>query len=214
MIFCLNNDTMLRFENLSKRYGDHVIFRGLHYAAHAGCVALCDENGSGKSTLLGILAGTIDADEGEVWLDGHSLSKAPLEAKSALAYVPDDCLEYPLQTGREFLDLVASAKGTAVDTATLDLADRFGLTPHLEKRFEQMSLGTRKKFFVTATIIGAPAVVIADEPVNGLDAAGRAVLVELFRTLAADRTVLFASHDLKFARGCEAKMVNFADLGA
>lgn len=205
---------MLRFEKLSKRYGDHVIFKGLHYAAGNGCVALCDENGSGKSTLLGILAGMIDADEGEVWLDGQSLRTAPFEAKSALAYVPEDYLEHPAQTGREFLDLVASTRKTAVDSAVLDLADRFGLSPHLEKRFEQMSLGTRKKFLLSATIIGNPRVVIVDEPVNGIDAAGRAILVELFTTLAAERTIFFASHDLKFARACEAKMVNFADLAA
>jgi ABC-2 type transport system ATP-binding protein len=205
---------MLRFEKLSKRFDKHVIFQGLNYASGAGCVALCDENGSGKSTLLAILAGTIDADEGEVWLDGHSLRTAPLKAKSALAYVPDDCMAYPFQTGREFLELVASAKKTIVDTRTLDLADRFGLASHLEKRFEQMSLGTRKKLFLTATMLGEPGVVIADEPGNGLDAAARAVLVDLFKTLAADRTVFFSSHDLALARACEAKITHFADLGS
>jgi ABC-2 type transport system ATP-binding protein len=204
---------MLRFDNLGKRYDKRVIFKGLHYASGAGCVALCDETGSGKSTLLAILAGTIDADEGEVWLGGHSLRSAPGDAKSALAYVPDDCLAYPLQTGREFLDLVAAARETVVDSRTLELADRFGLAPHLEKRFEQMSFGTRKKLFLTATTLGAPAVVIADEPDSGLDAASRAVLIDLFRTLAADRAVFFASHDLALARACEARTTNFAELG-
>lgn len=121
---------MLRFENLCKRYGERVIFQGLHHTSGAGCVALSDENGSGKSTLLGILAGTIDADDGEVWLDGHSMHTAPLKAKSVLAYVPDDCMAYPFQSGRAFLELVASTKKTTVDCRTLDLAHRFGLTPH------------------------------------------------------------------------------------
>jgi len=127
---------MLRFDNLGKRYDKRVIFKGLNYASGAGCMALCDETGSGKSTLLAILAGTLDADEGEVWIGGHSLRTAPQDAKSALAYVPDDCLAYPLQTGREFLDLVAAGRKTVVDARTLELADRFGLGPHLEKRFE------------------------------------------------------------------------------
>ncbi|CAD6520782.1 Linearmycin resistance ATP-binding protein LnrL [Paraburkholderia hiiakae] len=205
---------MLRFENLSKRYGERVIFQGLHHLCGAGCVALCDENGSGKSTLLGILAGAIDADAGEVWVNGHSLRSATLEAKSALAYVPDDCMAYPFQTGRAFLELVASTKKTAVGARTLDLADRFGLTSHLEKRFEQMSLGTRKKIFLTATTLGEPAVVIADEPGNGLDAAARAVLIDLFKNLAKHSAVFFSSHDLKLARACEAKVASFADLGA
>lgn len=204
---------MLRFENLGKRYDTRVIFEGLNYASGAGCVALCDENGTGKSTLLGILAGAIEADEGEVWLNGHSLRTAPLEAKSALAYVPDDCMAYPFQTGRAFLELVASAKKTSVDDRTLDLANRFGLAPHMDKRFEQMSLGTRKKLFLTATTLGKPTVIIADEAGNGLDAPARAVLIDLFKTLAASAAVFFSSHDLALVRACGAKTTTFADLG-
>lgn len=203
---------MLRFENLGKRFGKHVLFQGLNYAAGAGCVALCDENGSGKTTLLGMLAGVIDVEEGEVWLAGHSLRADPLKAKASLAYVPEDCMDYPLETGRAFLELVASSRNTTVDSRALDLAERFGLVPHLDKRFEQMSLGTRKKLFLTATLIGAPEVVIADEPGNGIDTPARAVLVDLFKTLAADRTVFFSSHDLALARACEAKMISFADM--
>ena len=208
----MNDFSMLRFENLAKRYGDRVIFQGLRHDSGPGCIALCDENGSGKSTLLAVLAGAIDADEGEVWLRGHSLSSAPLEAKSASAYVPDDCMAYPFMTGRALLELVASTKKTTVGAATLELAERFGLNPHLEKRFEQMSLGTRKKIFLAATTLGDPAVVIADEPANGLDAAGRAVLIELFKNLAKDRVVFFSSHDMAVVRACEARVVGFADL--
>ncbi|MDN7488877.1 ABC transporter ATP-binding protein [Burkholderia sp. AU45274] len=204
---------MLRFDNLGKRYDKRVIFKGLHYASGAGCVALCDETGSGKSTLLAILAGTLDADEGEVWIGGHSLRTAPHDAKSALAYVPDDCLAYPLQTGREFLDLVAAGRKTVVDARTLELADRFGLGPHLEKRFEQMSFGTRKKLFLTATTLGAPAVVIADDPDSGLDAASRAVLIDLFKTLATDRAVFFSTYDPALTSACDARVTTFAELG-
>jgi ABC-2 type transport system ATP-binding protein len=204
---------MLRFENLCKRYGERIIFQGLRYSTGAGCVALNDESGSGKSTLLSILAGTIEADEGEVWLGGHSLRTVPLEAKSALAYIPDDCIAYPLQTGRAFLDQVASTRQTIVDSRALDLAHRFGLAPHLEKRFEQMSFGTRKKMFLTATALGRPAVIIADEPAGGLDAAARAVLIDWFKTLAEDRTVFFSSYDTALIEACNAQTITFADLG-
>ncbi|CAG4912134.1 ABC transporter ATP-binding protein [Paraburkholderia saeva] len=204
---------MLRFENLCKRYDEHILFQGLNFSAGSGCVALDDESGSGKSTLLGILAGTIQADRGEVWIGGHSLRDFPREAKSAIAYVPEDCMTYPDQTGRAYLDDVASIRKTAVTGDILELADRFGLTPHLNKRFEQMSFGTRKKMFLTAAALGNVKVVIADEPVGGLDASARTVLVDLFRTLANHRTVFFSSYDADFSRACEAKAVTFADLG-
>ncbi|NYH26966.1 ABC transporter ATP-binding protein [Paraburkholderia bryophila] len=203
---------MLRFDNLSKRYGERVIFQGLHYENQAGCVALNDESGSGKSTLLGVLAGTIEADSGDVWIGGHALRSAPLAAQTALMYVPEDCMTYPDQTGRAYLHDVATARKTTVGAAALELADRFGLTPHLDKRFEQMSFGTRKKIFLTASVLGETSVLIADEPVGGLDASARAVLVELFSMLGETRTVFFSSYDTVFTEACQAASIQFSDL--
>jgi ABC-type multidrug transport system ATPase subunit len=203
---------MLRFENLSKQYSGRVIFQGLHYDAVSGCVALNDESGSGKSTLLGILAGTIEPDTGDIWLGGHSLRTAPLAAKSSLAYVPEDCMPYSMQTGREYLTQVALERKAALTADTLELADRFGLTPHLDKRFEQMSFGTRKKIFLTASVLGETSVLIADEPAGGLDASARTVLADLFRTLARTRAVFFSSYDTAFTEACEAANIQFADL--
>jgi len=203
---------MLRFENLSKRYSDRVIFEGLHHDTVSGCVALNDESGSGKSTLLGILAGAAEADAGEIWIGGHSQRATPAAAKALLTYVPEDCMPSPDPTGREYLQCVASARHAMLSDTTLALADRFGLTPHLEKRFEQMSFGTRKKFFLTSAVIGETKVLIADEPVGGLDAAARAVLVDLFTTLAQTRTVFFSSYDEAFTQACAAKSITFADL--
>jgi ABC-type multidrug transport system ATPase subunit len=203
---------MLRFENLSKQYSGRVIFQGLHYDAASGCVALNDDSGSGKSTLLGIIAGTIEADTGDVWLGGHSLRTAPFAAKSVLTYVPEDCMPYSMQTGREYLNQVALQRKAVLTAETLELADRFGLTPHLDKRFEQMSFGTRKKIFLTASVLGDTRVVIADEPAGGLDAPARTVLADLFRSLAQTRTVFFSSYDAAFTEACEAAKIQFADL--
>jgi ABC-2 type transport system ATP-binding protein len=107
---------------------------------------------------------------------------------------------------------VAAARNASVSVAALTLADRFGLTPHMDKRFEQMSFGTRKKFFLTSAMLGETSVLIADEPVGGLDAAARAVLVDLFTTLAQTRTVFFSSYDEAFADACAASRITFADL--
>jgi ABC-type multidrug transport system ATPase subunit len=203
---------MLRFDHLSKHYSNRIIFQDLHYDIASGCVALNDESGSGKSTLLGILAGTLEADAGDVWLGGHSLRSAPLAAKTVLTYVPEDCMPSPDRTGRAYLNDVASQRKTTVGDDTLDLADRFGLTPHLDKRFEQMSFGSRKKFFLTAAALGETKVVIADEPVGGLDAPARVVLAELFKSLAHTRTVFFTSYDTAFTQACEAASISFADL--
>lgn len=203
---------MLRIDNLSKRYGDYLVFQGLTHTFTPGCVALCEEDSTGKSSLLGIIAGALAPDSGYVWIDGHSLTHAPQQAKSRLAYVPDNCLTLPTQTGRGLLLQVAQEKQVMLDDAVLDLAYQLGLEPHLDKRFEQMSTGTRRKVYLTAAALGKPAVVIADGASNGLDAAARAVLADVFKTWARDRVVLFASHDAELVAASEARRVNVADL--
>ncbi len=203
---------MLRIDNLSKRYGDHVVFQNLTQTFTPGCVALCEEENTGKSTLLGIVAGDIAPDGGEVWIDGHSLTQAPQQAKGRVAYVPANCLTSPMQTGRERLAQVAAEKGVALDDAVLELACRLGLEPHLDKRFEQMSTGTQRKVFLTAASLGDPAVVVADGPSDGLDAQARAVLADLFVQWSKDRVVLFASHDRELVKACGARVVEVGGL--
>lgn len=203
---------MLRLDNLSKRYGDHIVFQGLSHTFAPGCVALCEEDSTGKSSLLSIIAGALAPDSGDVLIDGHSLRDAPLAAQSRLAYVPDNCMAFPEQTGRGLLLQVAAARHVALDDAVLDLAQRLGLEPHLDKRFEQMSTGTRRKVYLTAAALGDPAVVVADGPSNGLDAQARGVLADVFKTWAQTRVVLFASHDPELVQACGARSVNVADL--
>lgn len=203
---------MLRIDNLSKRYGDHPVFQGLTHTFQPGCVALCEDESTGKSSLLSIIAGIVPPDTGEVWIDGHSLSQAPLQAKARIAYVPDNCLAFPTLTGRGFLEKAASEKDVVLDDTVLDLAYRLGLEPHLDKRFEQMSTGTRRKVYLTAAALGKPAAIIADGPSNGLDTQARAVLAEQFKTWARDRVVLFASHDPELVQACAAGIISVAGL--
>jgi len=204
---------MLQIENLSKRYGGHLVFQGLTRTFSPGCTVLCEEDSTGKSSLLGIIAGVLAPDGGDVRIDGHSLAHAPAQALARLAYVPDNCLAEPAQTGRELLEHVAAQKNAALDDGTLDLARRLGLEPHLDKRFEQMSTGTRRKVYLTAAALGNPAVVVADGPGNGLDAQARQVLADVFRHWGQQRVVLFASHDAELVRACGARTLELASLG-
>ncbi len=203
---------MLRIDNISKRYGDHLVFQGLTHSFRPGCTALCEEDNTGKSTLLAIIAGTLAPDTGEVWIDGHSITQAPQRAKARLAYVPDNCMAFPEQTGRGLLEHVAAEKHTQVDDAVLDLAYRLGLESHLDKRFEQMSTGTRRKVYLAAAALGDPAVIIADGPSSGLDKQAIAVLAEQFKAWAKSKVVLFASHDPLLVKACNAKIIDVADL--
>lgn len=204
--------TMLRIDHLSKRYGDHSVFQGLTHTFSPGCVVLSEEENTGKSTLLGLIAGAIPPSAGDIWINGYSLTHSPQQAKAHLAYVPDDCLTLPSHTGRQLLEQKATEKNTSVTDDILDLAYDLGLEPHMDKRFEQMSTGTRRKFFLTAAALGHPAVVVADGPSNGLDSRARTVLAELFSCWGKDRVVLFASYDNLLIEACGAQAMTIAEL--
>ncbi|HBT33241.1 MAG TPA: ABC transporter ATP-binding protein [Pusillimonas sp.] len=202
---------MLNIKNLSKHYDGHRVFQGLNYTFEPGCFALCEQESTGKSTLLNIVAGVIAPDTGDIWINGLSLSQSPKQAKARIAHVPDNCMEFPMETGRWLLEKVASEKNAQINDTVLDLANRLELTPHLEKRFEQLSTGMRRKVYLTAAAIGHPDVVIADGPTSGLDTRACAVVAEQFKDWSQDRVVLFASHDAELVQACQA---NIVDIGA
>ncbi|WP_397473958.1 ATP-binding cassette domain-containing protein [Pusillimonas sp.] len=201
---------MLRIHNLGKRHGDHLVFQGLTHTFQPGCVALCEEESTGKSTLLAIIAGLVTPSEGEVWIEGRSLLECPQQVKPRIAYVPDNCLQFPALTGRELLEQTAAEKNASLDDAVFELAGKLELEPHLDKRFEQMSTGTRRKVYLAAAALGKPAVVIADGPTNGVDSRACTALAEQFRAWSHDRVVLFASHDAEFVQACQARTINIA----
>ncbi|RYH27800.1 MAG: ATP-binding cassette domain-containing protein, partial [Alcaligenaceae bacterium] len=152
----------------------------------------------------------------------YGMSQASQHARARLAFVPANVLSDPTQTGRGLLHAIAAEKrtlredrvseGLALDEAVLDLADRLGLTPHLDKRFEQMSTGTRRKVYLVAAGLGTPSVLIADGPTDGLDAQARRVVADLFLDWGRDRVVLFASHDEALVRACAARPITIASL--
>lgn len=203
---------MLRFEGICKSYGSRLILQGLGRDFGAGAYALRGPNGIGKSTLLRVLAGALDTDRGAIWIGGLPLHADPAAAKARLAYAPDECPVYPFLSGREFLAFVAWAKRCALASSVLDIVGAFGLARQLDTRCGDMSLGTQKKLMLAASWIGDPAVMLLDEPSNGLDKDARALLAELLRAKSRTATVLMSTHDHAFAAAAGAEMIDFDTL--
>jgi ABC-type multidrug transport system ATPase subunit len=203
---------LLCFENVSKSYGSRTVLQGRTGRFASGAYALRGPNGIGKSTLLRVLAGVDEADGGDIVIDGHSLRAQPAAAKGRLAYAPDECPVYPFVTGRELLAFVAWAKGCAIPDKVVHIVERFGLDRHLDTRCGAMSLGTQKKLMLAAAWIGDPAVLLLDEPSNGLDADARAVLAALLAGQRERSVVFMSTHDRAFADAVGATEVEFETL--
>jgi ABC-2 type transport system ATP-binding protein len=171
-----------------KSLGGRIVLRGAELVVAQGeRVALVGENGSGKSTLLQVLCGVLEADRGRVEVNG------------AVGYAPEKP-EIPLHLlVREWLDVVASLKGVRVAPP-----EDFGVRPLLGKVVSTLSLGQRQRVSLAAAFLGSPALLVLDEPTNGLDAATHDELVRRLR----GATALVATHDRAFAAAIDARVLS------
>jgi len=198
---------ILTIDELGKRRGGKLVLAGVRCTVDAGeAVGVVGPNGAGKSTLLAIVAGVLARDRGRVELEGHRAGS--LEAQRRLGYVPEAADPPGHLTGDEVVALVA-----AVKRATLDPADRASL--RLDEvaalRVDRMSLGQRRRTCLAAALVGAPRLLVLDEPTNGLDADGTETLLALLQArLASGAAVLVASHDAAFLDRLPARRLELA----
>lgn len=185
---------MLVATALSKQYAGREVITGLSFSWHdAGVYLVSGANGAGKSTLLAMLAGSLAPDAGEITLGGFNLKYHSKQALRRLSYCPADCPIFPFLSGREWLNFVASIRGW--DQATADRLRRaFELDRYLNCRFDQMSLGTARKFMLTGAIAATADILILDEPCNALDDHSRQTLEQVLRESAKTRLIITACH--------------------
>ncbi|OBS09212.1 ATP-binding cassette domain-containing protein [Acidihalobacter prosperus] len=210
----MNAPASLTAQDLRRTYGGREVLRGASLALAAGVYALRGPNGIGKSTLLAALAGAVPLEAGEVRIDGISLASAPLAAKRRLGYAPDESPVYPFVSGRTLLEFVAATKGVRLGEADRETLRALALETRTEIRFSAQSLGMQKKFLLAAAWIGAPRVLLLDEPSNGLDASARDYLCKRFAAERERCVILFTTHDSRFAERAGAASIEMETLFA
>jgi ABC-2 type transport system ATP-binding protein len=187
----------LRVEALSKSYGSTAAVRDVSLTVKAGSIhGLVGPNGSGKSTILRSVLGLVWPDAGQVEVLGGDRAAAAARAEGGLAGLVDDPRFYPYLSARANLALLARLDGGA--EPDLDaLLTRAGLADAARQKVGGFSLGMRQRLGLAAALMRRPAVLLLDEPANGLDPTGADELWQVVRELAADGTaVLLSSHDL------------------
>ncbi|MFE9444596.1 ABC transporter ATP-binding protein [Streptomyces sp. NPDC006602] len=185
---------MIEARELTKRYGDKTVVDGLSFTVKPGEVTgFLGPNGAGKSTTMRMVVGLDAPTKGSVTVNGTSYAKHPaplheigtlLEAKS-------------VHPGRSaFNHLMALAYTHGIPRRRVDeVIELAGLTSVAGKRVGAFSLGMGQRLGIAAALLGDPAIVMLDEPVNGLDPEGVLWVRNLLRQLADEgRAVMLSSH--------------------
>jgi len=185
---------MIEVENLSKHYGDKLAVDTVDFTVQPGIVTgFLGPNGAGKSTTMRMIAGLDKPSSGRILVNGRDYRSAPapmaelgvlLEARS-------------VHTGRSARNhLLALAQTNGIGRRRVaEVIDIVGLAEVAGRRVGGFSLGMGQRLGVAAALLGNPATVVLDEPVNGLDPEGVLWMRTMLKSLAADgHTVFVSSH--------------------
>ncbi|WP_267683036.1 ABC transporter ATP-binding protein [Nannocystis sp. SCPEA4] len=201
---------VLEMIGVRKRLGTRIVLEAIDLRCKPGEVTLLlGENGAGKSTLLRIAAGLVEPDRGTVRVAGAALDGGRAAGRRGLGYAPDTADAFPELGVRELLTLVAALKQAPPPSP--ELCARLGLGPVMDQRMRTLSFGQVKRTYLAAVTIGGPPLWVLDEPSNGLDPEGGALVATLLREHAeAGGAALVATNDARFVALCPGRTVRLA----
>ena len=195
---------MLKIENLTKTYGQKKAVDNLSLEIENGHIyGFIGHNGAGKTTTLKSIAGIMEFDQGNIYIDNKSIKEEPLACKKVMAYIPDSPDLYEYLTGIKYLNFIADVYGVSQAERTDRIkkyGDMFGLTDSLGEPISAYSHGMKQKLAVISALIHEPKLIIMDEPFVGLDPKASHLLKGLMRDLC-DRggAIFFSTHVLEVA---------------
>jgi ABC-2 type transport system ATP-binding protein len=186
----------VRARGITKRFGDVIALDGIDLDVAPGRIhGVVGPNGAGKTTMLGLFLGLAVADSGRLEILGTPIGRALAGPDGVAGFVDGPGL-YPSLTARRNLAALAALRGRDARTAGIDeVLSEVGLTDVADDRVRGFSLGMRQRLGLAAALLAHPQLLILDEPVNGLDPAGKNHVHRVLTGLAADgTTVVLSSH--------------------
>ena len=182
---------MLQSKNLSKKYNGRTALDHVNVEMGDGKIyAFLGPNGSGKTTFMKIIASLTKQSEGELLLDGKSLS---IQSRADVAYLPTETHAYPFMTVGEFGEYYKTFFKDFDEIRYKSWVERMKIP--FRTPFKVLSSGMDKKVRVAATLAREAKVLILDEPFNGVDLLAREEIEKMILEVMSDgRTIILSSH--------------------
>lgn len=198
-------NNILEIKDFSKSYsGGKKAVDNLSLTLQAGDIyGFIGHNGAGKTTTIRAVVGVMDFDNGDIFIDGHSIKKEPVLCKSITAYVPDNPDLYEYLTGIQYLNYMSDMFGVSRKEREANIkkyGDSLKLTGNLGDLISAYSHGMKQKLALVAAFIHQPRLIVLDEPFVGLDPGASFQLKSIMRELCdMGSAFFFFTHILEVA---------------
>lgn len=186
--------SIIRVENLVKKYGDFVAVDHLSFTVETGEIfGLLGPNGAGKSTTLEIIETLRNKTSGKVWVGGFDLDSEADAIKKLIGVQLQSSGFYPHLNLVELLELFSGLYNCTVDPYTM--LDKVQLRDKAKAKYKELSGGQKQRFSIATTLLNNPSIVFLDEPTTGLDPQARRNLWDLIQTIRKQgTTVIITTH--------------------
>ena len=177
-----NDSTIVRGTGLVKRWGDTVALKGVDVEIGKGVTGLLGANGAGKTTLIGLILGLHRPDAGAIEVLGHDPAAADPGTRLRIGYAPEHEALPPTMHAFDLVRHIAELHGIPRREAPARASDALyevGLGEERYRAVQTMSTGQRQRVKIAQAIVHDPALVVLDEPTNGLDPLQRNEMVAL-----------------------------------
>ena len=190
---------LVELRGLSKVYGSFKAVDGITLDVPRGEIfALLGPNGAGKTTTIRMLMGILRPSAGGARVEGFDCFADRVEVKRRVGYLPDEPVFYDYLRGAELIRFVGGMHGLSLaetERRSAPLVERLELGDALGEYAVNYSKGMKKKLALLFALLHDPALLILDEPTNGLDPYATRTLLELVREkAAAGRTIFYSTH--------------------
>ena len=190
---------MLSIQNISKSYSAHQALSDVSIEVPDGSIfGLLGPNGAGKTTLIRIINQIIEADSGQILLNGSKLSP---EHISAIGYLPEERGLYKKMKVGDQLIYLGQLRGLSKKDATLrgkEWCKRLGILEWWGKKVEDLSKGMAQKIQFIATVVHEPKLIILDEPFSGFDPVNAELIKdEILELRKSGSTIIFSTHRME-----------------
>ncbi|KXB04498.1 hypothetical protein AKJ50_02330 [candidate division MSBL1 archaeon SCGC-AAA382A13] len=213
----MNNGEFLRFNNVSKRYGNFLALEDVSFQVEKGKnFGYIGPNGAGKTTTIKIMVGLLSDFKGSVEVGGYSLPARRDEVNELIGYLPQRVNFQEWRTVRHALRTfgkMSGIKDEELDERISTVLERIGISKMKNRKISELSGGTIQKVGIAQALVHDPKLLVLDEPLSGLDPASRYEMKQVIKELSTGgTTIFFSSHILSDVQDVADK-IGILDLG-